>query len=284
MYIIPTSGAEHLIRGLGGSDSIKVIMPGRNKEGARIFPDGEVYTRVDELKQLQGRAVVLHSGQPDPNGGIVELEMILEILRQGGVAEREVFFTYFPYGMQDKVFLEGEVNATEALLRKLAAYYGAAAVHVIDPHFHDDTWAGKYNLKKVSAVPLLKEAALRDFPDMIFVAPDGGGQKRNNLSGLSKTRQDSFVVDHEHDDDFAASIKGKDVGVIDDLVETGGTLARFYEKCKEYGAKSVSALITHGVLPQGIKRVQDAYDKLYLANTIDRPEANVEISELIAKA
>lgn len=285
MYVIPTSGAEHLVRGFEGQKGTKVILPGKNKDGLRVFPDGEVYTRLEQAEEIKGeKVVVLHSGQPDPNGGLVELEMLLEILRRAGVGQREVFFTYFPYGMQDKVFREGEVNAAESLLRKLVGYYGVSTVYAIDPHFHDDPWLADYNLKKVSAVSLLKEAALKDFPDMMFVAPDGGGQKRNDLSGLSKTRVDSHSVDHDHDDEFAASIKGKDVGVIDDLVETGGTLARFHEKCKEYGAKSVVALLTHGVLPVGIERVGKAYDKLYLSNTIDRPEANVDVSQLILEA
>lgn len=283
MHIIPTSGAEHLVGGIvGGHAAAKVVLLGKNKDGSRFFPDGEVYARLEEVADLKGqKAVVLHSGQPDPNGGIMELEMVLEILRLGGVAEREVLFAYFPYGMQDKVFRQGEVNAAEALLRKLVGYYGVSTVRVIDPHFHEDSWAANYNLKKLSAVPILKEAALKDHPDMMFVAPDGSGQKRNELSGLSKTRTDSYVVNYGHDEDFAASIRGRNVGVIDDLVETGGTLARFYEKCKEYGAASVAALITHGVLPSGIERIRSVYDKLYLANTINRPEANVDIASLL---
>jgi ribose-phosphate pyrophosphokinase len=281
MYVIPTSGAEHLARGLESQEGIKIILPARNKEGARFFPDGEIYTRISEVAELKDKVVVLHSGQPDPNAGIIELEMILEILRRAGVGLREVFFNYFPYAMQDKAFQPGEVNAAEALLRKLTAYYGVSQVYAIDPHFHRDEWASGYTFTPLTAVPLLKAAALRDQPEMIFVAPDSGGKKRTSLSGLSKTRTDSYTIELHHDDDLAAMISGKHVGVVDDLVETGGTMARFAEKAKEYGAKSVSALITHGILPEGIARIQGAYDKLYLANTVNRTEANVDIAPVI---
>ena len=76
-------------------------------------------------------------------------------------------------------------------------------------------------------------------------------------------------------------VKGKNVGVVDDLVETGGTMCRAYDFCKDNGAKKVLALITHGVLPEGISRIKEKYDDLFLTNTINRPEANVDISGLV---
>lgn len=284
MYLVPTSSAEHLARQMEGQEGIKVLQLGTNKEGARMFPDGEVYARLEGLSAATERVAVLHSGQPDPNGGLMELEMILEILRRAGVGRREVFFAYFPYGMQDKAFREGELNAADALLRKLVAYYGVSTVYALDPHFQEDEWLNQYVFKSVSALPLLKEAALRDYPEMIFVAPDEGSQGRTKHAGLSKTRTDSFTVDMHHDDGFAAMVRGRDVGVIDDLVETGGTLARFREKCAEYGARSVAALVTHGVLPAGIARLRAAYDRVYLADGIARPEANVAVAPLVVRA
>jgi ribose-phosphate pyrophosphokinase len=282
MYFIPTSAAEHLVRGLQGRKGIEVILPGKNKDDKRYFPDGEVYTRIKTVGALRDGAVVFHSGQPDPNAGIIELEMILEALRSAGTPWLEVFFGYFPYCMQDKVFRPGEVNAAEALLKKLGTYYGVAKVYAIDPHFGHDRWLQQYSFEGFSAVPLLKAAALRDEPEILFVAPDSGGQARSNLAGLSKTRINSHNIEHHHDNDFAALVRGRHLGVVDDLVETGGTMVRFADKCREYGASSVSALITHGVMPSGIGRLRAAYDRFYLANTIDRLEANVDVSQLIA--
>lgn len=281
--VILTTPAEHLAQSLQGREGIRVILSGKNKEGANRFPDGEVYTRIEGIEKGT-RTVVIHAGAPHPNRGMVELEMTLEILRQAGVGEREVFFTYFPYGMQDRVFQEGEVNATEWFIRKLFAYYGVRKIYVIDPHFSGHDWMAGYPIETVSALPLLKAAALKDFPEMFFAAPDAGSQKRTSLSGLKKTRQDSYTVKIHHDEAFADMVKGKDVGVVDDLIETGGTMARFAEKCKEYGARNITALVTHGVLPSGIIRIANAYSKLYLSNTIDREESNIDVSGLILSA
>ena len=68
---------------------------------------------------------------------------------------------------------------------------------------------------------------------------------------------------------------------MDDIIETGGTMDRFYDKCLEYGAKELVALVTHGVLPSGIEKIKNKYSHLYLTNSIDQPEANVDISKII---
>ena len=76
-------------------------------------------------------------------------------------------------------------------------------------------------------------------------------------------------------------IKNRTIAAIDDLIETGGTLDRFYDECKRIGAKETIALATHGVLEEGIERVKAKYQKLYLTNTINRKEANVDIVPFI---
>ena len=78
--------------------------------------------RILKADQLRGkRVIVLHSGAPKPNEGLTELELILQILRDNQI-KPEVFFTYFPYGMQDKVFERGETNVAENLVEKLINY------------------------------------------------------------------------------------------------------------------------------------------------------------------
>ena len=67
---------------------------------------------------------------------------------------------------------------------------------------------------------------------------------------------DSFKVEFlSHNIDF----KGKNIAVVDDIIETGGTLLKFYKLAKDSGAKNVIALITHGVLPEGIKKIKKEF-------------------------
>jgi len=280
--IIATSQTEHIGKKLA-KKGLKVIFPEKNREGKRYFPDGEVYVKISKAEKLGGRTIVLHSGAPRPNDGLIELEMILEILEKSKAKPIELFFTYFPYGKQDNIFEKGETKAAENLIRKLVDYYDISKIYVIDAHFQGREWVKKYPMINVSAVDLLIQSALKDYPEAIFLPPDVGSERRTRLKlkGLKKKRIDSYLVKIKSDEEFKRIVKGKVVGVIDDMVETGATLVPFYEECKKCRAKEVIALITHGVLAEGIKRIKSKYSKLYLTNTIDRKEANVDITDLI---
>ncbi|MFA5135581.1 MAG: ribose-phosphate pyrophosphokinase-like domain-containing protein [Patescibacteria group bacterium] len=282
--VIPTSSAEHLIHRFRKSRDISVLLPGRNREGERLFPDGEVYTKIESVEKLGGRVVVLHAGMPNPNIGLIELDMLLEILKTNEKVSVEVFFTYFSYGMQDKAFEPGETNVAENIIKRLVNYYGVQRVYAIDAHFHGRQWINRYPFTNLSAVELLKAAAEKDHPGLVYATPDAGSHRRTGIKGTKKKRIDSYNSEMESDDHFAGSVRGNVVAVIDDLLETGGTLDKFYDECKKCGARDVVALITHGVLPKGISRIVSKYPKLYLTNSINRPEANVDISELIITA
>jgi len=283
-FIIPTSQAEHLGKSISAKTKVfKVLFPELNKERKRYFPDGEVYMKILKVNRLRGkRVIVLHSGAPEPNKGLVELELILQILKDKNI-KPEVFFSYFPYGKQDNIFQEGETNAAENITRKLIEYYNVERIYTIDAHFAGREWVNKYPITNFSAVNLLMKTVSDDYPNAIYLAPDAGSQRRTGLElkGLRKKRIDSRVVEFRSDEEFGAAVKDRIVGVVDDQIETGATLIPFYDECIKAGAKEVIALITHGVLPEGIERVKAKYSKLYLTNTINQKEANIDITDLI---
>ncbi len=281
--LIFTSTTEHLLADLKkkAKKGLEFILPEKNKEGKRFFPDGEVYMRIPQVKKLKGkRVIVLHSGAPNPNDGLMELKLLLHILKDHDVRP-ELFFTYFPYGQQDHVFQHGEGNIAESLIKKFLNYYGVKKIYAIDPHFGKMSWVKNYPIVHISATQILLNRAKKDFgEEILFLSPDKGGKRRSGISGLKKKRKDSFNVEILSPE---ISLKGKVVAVVDDLLETGGTLARFHETVLKCGANEVVALITHGVLNSGIKRVKDKFSKLYLTNTINKKGANVDICELIIK-
>jgi len=282
--LIPTSTAEHIALRMKDNRDFNVIVPDKNKDGKRLFPDGEVYTKISNIDHTAKRVVVIHAGQPNPNAGLVELDMTLQILNNVDVKNIELFFTYIPYGMQDNEFETGEVNAVKALLTKLTSYYHVKKIYTIDAHFHGKLWINEFPLTNISAVDILTRQAAEDFPGIVFSTPDAGSHRRTGIKGTEKKRTDSFTTELFSDDKFHSNVKGRIIGVIDDLLETGGTLDKFYDMCKNCGAKDVVALITHGVLPAGLKRVTNKYQRVYLTNTINRPEANVDITPLIINA
>lgn len=266
---------------------LELILPEKNKEGKRFFPDGEIYMRIRGVKNLKGkRVIVLHSGAPNPNDGLMELKLLLHILRDHTI-KPELFFTYFPYGQQDHVFQHGEGNVAESLIKKFLHYYEVQKIYAIDPHFGKMAWVKNYPIISLSSIPILLAKAKEDFgdpakrgEDILFLSPDKGGKRRTGIKGLKKKRLDSFRVESYSPQ---IPIEGKIIGVIDDLLETGGTLYKFHETVIKSGAKEAIALITHGVLNSGIKRVKEKFSKLYLTNTINRKGANVDITDLIIK-
>ena len=161
------------------------------------------------------------------------------------------------------------------------SYYGVTRLYAIDPHFGGKPWVSRHPFTMLSALPLLQEAAVRDYADIVFLAPDKGAQRRTGFQGFDKARLNSAEVSITCSAEVAARIKGRSVGIVDDLLETGGTLAKCAEKARECGAIKVVALVTHGVLSAGIKRVLRMFDGLYLSNTIKRSEANVDVTEII---
>lgn len=281
-FLIPTSQVYHFLKGvLRMVKDIKIIFPDLSRDRKRYFPDGEVYIGISEANKLRGeRVVVLHSGAPKPNEGLMELELILQILRDEKV-KPEVFFTYFPYAMQDKVFDRGETNVAENLIEKLINFYQVKKISIIDPHFGGRKWVKKYPIVNVSAAPLLMERVKKDLGEKaLFLSPDKGGERRTRILGFNKKRLGSFNVEM-----FSPkmNLRGKTVAVVDDMIKTGGTLLKFFEIVKTKGAKKIIALITHGVIPTGIAKVKKNYSKLYLANTIKRKESNIDVAGLIAK-
>jgi ribose-phosphate pyrophosphokinase len=275
-FIILTSKTSYFAAKL--KKNFQVVLSAENKVGEKVFADGEVYVKIPKINNLKkGKVIILHSGCPKPNEGLMELELILQILKEQKI-KPELFFTYFPYSRQDKIFEKGETNAAENLIKKLVDYYKVRKIYAIDPHFAKRQWVKKYPIINLSAVPLLIEKAKRDFgKDIIFLSPDKGGKRRTGIKGLEKERIGKFIKLSG----FSKNLKGRVVVAVDDIIGSGKTLLKFYKLAKKSGAEKVIALITHGVIPKGVKKVKKNFNKLYLTNSIAQKEANVDIVDLI---
>lgn len=280
--LIPTSFAVHFVEEIKKS-ALEVILPDLNREKKSSFPDGEIYMRLSKVKEMKGkRVIILHSGAPEPNESLIELELLLQILKDNNI-KPEIFFTYFPYGMQDKVFEEGETNAAENLIEKLINYYQVKKIYVIEPHFGEREWAKNYPIINISATPVLIKRVEKDFgQNVIFLATDKGGQRRFKIAGFDKVRKNSYQIELKLSTKLANLIKGKIVCLVDDLVETGGTLLKAGDLAKKYGAKKVICIITHGLLKEGVGKIRKKFAKVYLTNTINQSKIpQIDITELI---
>jgi len=231
------------------------------------------------------RVIVLHSGAPGPNDGLVELELLLQILKENELSP-ELFFTYFPYSRQDKIFETGETNVAENLIKKLMNYYLVKKIFVIDAHFGEREWVKKYPLINISAIPLLMERAKKDFGEnILFLATDKGGRERFKIPGFDKLRRSSFEIELKISKELVNSMKGKIVGIVDDILGTGGTLLKARKLARKSGAKRIIALVSHPLLKEGILKIKKEFGKVYFTNTIFQPKIpQIDITELILKA
>lgn len=280
MIIIPTSNSHHLAKKLKQKTNCKVLWPTKNRDGKRIFPDGEVYSALPNISQKE-KYLILHCGMPNPNNSLIELKIILEILKSKKVSEIKILFSYFPYGMQDDVFDPGEINVAESFIRELTKYYKTTKIYTLDAHFFGKKWLTKYPVINIKTLDFIKRIVVKKYPNVVFLAPDTGCQNRTGLKGVDKKRFNSTKTELKNTDFLKDLVKDKVVGVVDDIIETGGTMERFAKECRKKGAKKMVAIITHGVLAKGIKRVKKNYDKLFLTNSIKRSESNIDITDLI---
>jgi len=276
--IILTSNACHLGEQL--KQKRKIIYPAKNRDGRTVFPDGEVYAALPNLHK-KDNYLVIHSGMPNPNDSLMELKIVLECLKNSKAKSVEIFFSYFPYSMQDNIFDPGESNVAESIVKELLFYYKVDKIYTLDAHFYGKKWVTNYPLKNFSALKTIKVFLNKKYSEITLLAPDIGGHRRTGLMSIEKRRINSFETIPENSEILEDIVKNKVIGVVDDIIETGGTLERFYYECKKYGAKKIIAVITHGVLPNGIERINKIYDDLLLTNSIDNEESNVDISGLI---
>ena len=279
--LILTTSAAHFRPYFAKQKGFRVLPLGKNKDGENIFPDGEVFASLPSLPKT-GRFIVLHSGAPEPNRGLAELEMLLSILKWEG-KKAEVFFTYMPYSMQDKQHGKGETIAAEDILRKLTLYYGVKKLYVLEPHFEGAPWLTGLPLISVPAHNFLMREVRKKYREAIFVAPDMGHVRRTKIEGVEKKRIDSYTVEIGKNPKLMSRLSGKTVAVVDDIVETGGTMIGFKEACMAFCPKKMLAVVTHGLLPEGVARLKKEYGALILSNSIAQKTPTVDIAPLIAE-
>jgi ribose-phosphate pyrophosphokinase len=261
---ILTPTAEHL--------EIDRIKLGKHpKDGKREFPDGEVFVQIPEVENLE-EAVLIHSGMPEPNRGLMYLYNALKILKQNEI-KTQVVFTYFPYGMQDKEFYKGCLNSARHIIDKLTKYYGVEKIYIFEPHFKNAEWLSNY---QVESLDVMKAVKSKTDTDSEFLAPDEGAGDRFGVKNFKKDRKNSRDVKIEGEIKNAESIV-----VIDDIIETGGTMQEIAKVLRSQYVESIEAAAIHGVMEEGIEKTARAYDNLYLTNTIKNKHSNIKIEPVL---
>ncbi len=216
------------------------------------FSDGEYTTMFDET--LRGSHVFLIQSTFPPADNLFELLMMIDAAKRASASKIIAVIPYFGYARQDR-----KDQPRVAIGAKLVAdLLTAAGVNrIITMDLHADQIQGFFNIPvdhlyaSTIFVPYIKSLKL---PDIVFASPDAGGVKRVN--SYSKHFDAPMVICHKHrprpnvvgELRVIGDVAGKNVIMIDDMIDTAGTLTAAADKMMEQGALSVRAFASHGVL------------------------------------
>lgn len=250
----------------------------------RIFPDGEQYVRL--VSEVDGEDVVyVQSFRPD--SAILEAFFTLDALKENGAERVIAVIPYMGYGRQDRAFLDGEAVSIGALMRILSSLSDALiTVDIHAPHVFE--WYGGRAENIVPSKSIAEK--LTDIGVEFVLSPDKGALHRAEsiaslidvpFDHLDKTRLSGTDVIME---EKALDVNGKNVAIVDDIISTGGTIAKASEMLKKWGAKRVYAVCTHGLfIGKSIERLRNSTDAFMSTDTIESEYSGISVSEEIAE-
>jgi ribose-phosphate pyrophosphokinase len=278
MYIIGGTASKTVAEDL----SKELKAPLANTISKR-FPDEEFYFRI--LDDIKGKHVILvQTTYPDQN--IIELFLLQNAVEEAGAKEISIVIPYFGYARQDTKFQDGEPISAKAMANLISL--NADNVITVDPHKEHILDFFSTSAHSCSAVPELAKCLKKKNIDMIL-APDKGALKRAKQASeiigcdfdyMEKTRIDGTTIEIKPKE---LDSQNKNVAIIDDIISTGGTMAKAIQQLKKHGAKNIYVACTHGLFAgNAIKKLSSAGCKEIIAtDTIQSKLSKVKIAPSI---
>ena len=249
------------------------------KSSIKHFSDGEVQIAIEE--SVRGKEVYLVQSTSQPGSEhVMELLIMIDALKRASAETINVIIPYYGYARQDR-----KASSREPITAKLVANMleKAGATHIITMDLHAPQIQGFFNMpvdQLLGGRILEKHFADKGLEDAIVVAPDNGGLGRartlaNYLDApigfIDKRRMEPGEPETVN---IVGDIKGKNVIIIVDIVDTATTIALAANVLVENGAKAVYACCTHAVLSgDSVQRIEEsAVTELVVTNTIRVPE------------
>ncbi|MBK8817099.1 MAG: ribose-phosphate diphosphokinase [Methylococcaceae bacterium] len=253
------------------------------------FSDGEIAVEIEE--NVRGKDVFVIQPTCSPtNENLMELLVMMDALKRASAARITAVMPYYGYARQDRRSRSARVPISAKLVAQMIEQAGANRVLTID--LHADQIQGFFDIPvdNVYASPLLLGDVWRQqYKDLIVVSPDVGGVVRAralakrlddaDLAIIDKRRPKANVSEIMH---IIGDVDGRTCVLIDDLVDTAGTLCHAATALKGHGAIKVVAYCTHAVLSgSALKNINGSVlDELVVTDTIPLSQEGMSSSKI----
>ena len=239
------------------------------------FSDGESYVQIDE--NVRGADVfVIQPTSPPVNDNLMELLIMLDAFKRSSARRVTAVLPYYGYARQDRKD-KPRVPITSKLVADVIAAAGADRVLTLD--LHASQIQGFFNIPvdHLFAAPVIVRYLRElELDDMIIVSPDAGGVERARAyakrlgAGLAIIDKRRVAANQTEVMNIIGEVEGKNVFVVDDIIDTAGTLIHSVEALLRQGATSISASATHAVLSgPAISRINSSrLDRVVATNSM----------------
>ena len=246
---------------------------------AKLFSDGEIYLQIQE--NVRGADVFVIQPTCTPvDRHMMEILLMIDALKRASAERITAVLPYYGYARQDRKD-KPRVPISAKLVAKMLQTAGADRILALDLHAAQIQGFFDIPVDHLFAAPVMIDYFKPlNTPDLTVVSPDAGGVERARafakrlrapLAIIDKRREDVNVAEVMH---IIGRVKGRNCLIVDDLIDTGGTLVKATEALLEKGATSVSACATHAVLSgPAVERIESSELKeVVLTNSIPSSE------------
>ena len=265
------------------------------------FSDGEIKVSVEENVRGAHAVIIQSIAPPACNDSLMEIILLADALRRASVASITAVIPYYGYARQDRRVRSARVPISAKVVADMLATVAINRVITID--LHADQIQGFFDMPvdNIYTTPLIqKHIDTQALEPLMVVSPDIGGVVRARAIAKALGHLELAIIDKRRLSPnesqamhIIGSVAGKNCIIIDDIIDTAGTLCNAAKLLKEHGAAKVCAYITHPVLSgPAINRLESSVlDTLVVTNSIELPPngkkcakiCQLDLSELLAE-
>ena len=254
----------------------------------KTFADGEVYVEINE--NIRGNSVfVIQSTSTPANDNLMELLLCIDALRRSSAKNITAVIPYFGYARQDRKVVP-RTSISAKLVSNLITNAGASRIVTVDLHSGQIQGFFDIPVDNLFTTPLFTRYIKKNLKNknLICVSPDVGGVQRTR--GLAtKIDVDLAIIDKRRLQPgksqvmrIIGNVQNKECIIVDDIIDSGGTIVNAVDALIREGAKSVYVFVTHAVLSgEAINKIKKSkINKLIITDSIDNTKKIKNVSKI----